>query len=161
MPKHLRDLAWHHQRTLYGLLVECAWHTLDTFCHNDRQLQGRAGAVAVLHTHSRRLDYHPHVHLAMPAGALDTCKRLWRVKRSLTKGTHYLFNHTALAKVFRAKLLQAIAGAGLVLPCAVPEQWVVDCMWPPTRTCRNLAGLKLLTGLEALGPWAIGVRSRI
>jgi len=27
--------------------------------------------VAVLHTHSRRLDYHPHVHLVMPAAALD------------------------------------------------------------------------------------------
>ena len=130
LPQQLRDLAWHHQRTLYGLLVQCAWHTLDTFCHNDRQLQGRAGAVAVLHTHSRRLEYHPHVHLAMPAGALDGDKRLWRVKQSRTKGTHYLFKHTALAKVFRAKLLQAIAGAGLALPCdlpEVPEKWVVDC----------------------------------
>ena len=127
LPEQLRCLAWQHQRTLYGLLVQCAWQTLDTFCHNDRQLQGSAGAVAVLHTHSRRLDYHPHVHLAMPAGALDTCKRLWRVKRSLTKGTHYLFNHTALAKVFRAKLLQAIVRAGLALPCDVPAQWVVDC----------------------------------
>ena len=112
-------------RELYGLLVQCAWQTLDTFCHNDRQLQGRAGAVAVLHTHSRRLDYHPHVHLAMPAGALDADKRLWRVKRSQTKGTHYLFNHTALVKVFRAKLLQAITDAGLVLPCDVPQKWVV------------------------------------
>ena len=114
-------------RELYGLLVQCAWQTLDTFCHNDRQLQGSAGAVAVLHTHSRRLDYHPHVHLAMPAGALDADKRLWRTKRSQTKGTHYLFNHTALAKVFRAKLLQAITDAGLVLPCDVPQKWVVDC----------------------------------
>ncbi len=127
LPEQLRDLAWHHQRTLYGLLVECAWQTLDTFCRNDRQLQGSAGAVAVLHTHSRRLDYHPHVHLAMPAGALDGAKRLWRTKRSQTQGTHYLFKHTALAKVFRAKLLQAITRAGLALPCGVPEKWVVDC----------------------------------
>ena len=41
--------------------------------------------------------------------------------------SHYLFKHTALAKVFRAKLLQAITGAGLPLPCDVPEKWVVDC----------------------------------
>jgi len=127
LPKQLRDLAWQHQRTLYGLLVQCAWQTLDTFCHNDRQLQGTAGAVAVLHTHSRRLDYHPHVHLAMPAGALDADKRLWRVKRSQTKGTHYLFKHTALATVFRAKLLEAIGAEGLALPCGVPAQWVADC----------------------------------
>ena len=127
LPEQLRELAWQHQRTLYGLLFECAWQTLDTFSHNDKQLQGRAGAVAVLHTHSRRLDYHPHVHLVMPAGALDADKRLWRTKRSQKKGTHYLFNHKALAKVFRAKLLDAIGAEGLALPCAVPEQWVVDC----------------------------------
>ena len=127
LPEQLRELAWQHQRTLYGLLLECAWQTLNTFSHNDRQLQGSAGAVAVLHTHTRRLDYHPHVHLAMPAGALDADKRLWRTKRSRTKDKHYLFNHTALAKVFRAKLLDAISRAGLALPCDVPEKWVVDC----------------------------------
>jgi hypothetical protein len=35
----------------------------------------------VLHTHSRRLDYHPHVHVVMPAAAIDTDKRLWRTKK--------------------------------------------------------------------------------
>ena len=39
----------------------------------------------------------------------------------------YLFNHTALAKVFRAKLLAAISQAGLTLPARLPETWVVDC----------------------------------
>ena len=109
------------------MLFECAWQTLDTFSHNDKQRQGSAGAVAVLHTHSRRLDYHPDVHRVRPAGALDADKRLWRTKRSQKKGTHYLFHPKALAKVFRAKLLDAIGAEGLALPCVVPEQWVVDC----------------------------------
>ena len=39
----------------------------------------------------------------------------------------YLFNHDALAKVFRAKLLAALEAAGLELPCRYPKQWVVDC----------------------------------
>lgn len=125
LPSELRDLAWRNQRTLYALLFECAWETVHTFSQNDQQLQGSPGAVAVLHTHSRRLDYHPHVHLAMPAAALDAQERLWRTKSSKGKG-NYLFNHKALAKVFRAKLLAAITREGLVLP-RLPEKWVVDC----------------------------------
>jgi len=80
--------------------------------------------VAVLHTHSRALALHPHVHLAMPAAALDADKRVWRTLRA---GNGYLFNHKALAKVFRAKLLGRLAAAGLVVPSALPKRWVVDC----------------------------------
>jgi hypothetical protein len=39
------------------LLFECAWATVSTFSQNDKHLKGRPGAVSVLHTHSRRLDY--------------------------------------------------------------------------------------------------------
>ena len=42
-----------------------------TFSQNHKQLQGSPGAVAVLHTHSRTLGFHPHVHVVMPAAALD------------------------------------------------------------------------------------------
>jgi hypothetical protein len=79
----------------------------------------------VLHTHSRRLDYHPHVHVVMPAAAVDTEKRLWRTKTSQNDKS-YLFNHKALAKVFRAKLLAGIREAGLELPACYPKIWVVD-----------------------------------
>lgn len=127
LPAELRELAWQHQRTLYALLFECAWETLSTFSQNDRHLQGHPGAVAVLHTHSRRLEYHPHVHLAMPAAALDAQKRLWRTKTRSVKGSRYLFNHRALAKVFRAKVLAALSREGLKLPSRHPEKWVVDC----------------------------------
>jgi hypothetical protein len=127
LPAQFRELAWRHQRTLYALLFECAWDTVRTFSRNDRQLQGMPGAVAVLHTHSRRLDYHPHVHLVMPAAALDGEQRLWRTKTRSVKGSRYLFNHRALAKVFRAKLLAALCRAGLPLPSCHPEKWVVDC----------------------------------
>jgi hypothetical protein len=129
LPAELRALAWRHQRTLYALLFECAWATLSTFSQNDKHLQGRPGAVAVLHTHSRRLDYHPHVHLAMPAAALDVEKGLWRTKTRSAKGSRYLFNHKALAKVFRARLLAALAREGLPAPASYPEKWVVDCKY--------------------------------
>ncbi len=125
LPEELRPLAWHHQRMLYGLMIQCLWQTVRTFSQNEPQLQGTPGAIAVLHTHSRRLDYHPHVHLVMPAAAIDVIKRLWRTKKGQGKSS-YLFNHKALAKVFRAKMLDAIGQAGLELPAQYPETWVVD-----------------------------------
>lgn len=122
----LRALAFSEQRTLYTLMIQCAWQTVHSFAHNDKQLQGTPGAIAVLHTHSRRLGYHPHVHLVVPAAAIDAKKRLWRTKRSKGK-RRYLFNHKALAKVFRAKLLAAITAEKIPLPNGYARKWVADC----------------------------------
>ena len=71
LPAELRSLAWRHQRVVYDQLMQCSWATLKQFSHNDKQLQGMPGATSVLHTHNRRLDYHPHVHMVMPATAID------------------------------------------------------------------------------------------
>jgi hypothetical protein len=81
----------------------------------------------VLHTNTRRLDYHPHVHLIMPAAAVDGEQKRWRTKPRGKAIGGYLFNHKALAKVFRAKMLAAIVAGGLTPPCRYPKEWVVDC----------------------------------
>jgi len=124
IPAELRPLAWQHQRIIYNAMIKSCWETLKTFSQNDKQLQGIPGAIAVLHTHSRRLAFHPHVHVIMPAAAIDKKKRLWRVK---TGDKPFLFKHKALAKVFRAKMLAAIDANDLVLPAKHPEKWVVNC----------------------------------
>lgn len=122
VPAQLRSLFFRHQRQCYSLLFDCAWDTLQTFSQNDKKLNGTPGAIAVLHTHSRLLAYHPHLHVLIPAAAIDKVNRLWREKQS-----KYLFNHQALAKVFRAKLLEALQNENLKLPDNSPYQWVVDC----------------------------------
>ena len=127
VPAEFRALVFAHQRVAYEVLMRCAWETVRTFSQNDRQLRGTPGAIAVLHTNTRRLDFHPHVHLVMPAAAVDGEGKRWRTKRRGKGKKGYLFNHEALAKVFRAKLLAAIKGAGLALPGRYPEKWVVDC----------------------------------
>lgn len=127
LPAELRSLVWQHQRTLYDLIIRCAWETVRTFAQNDKQLQGTPGAIAVLHTHSRQLAFHPHVHLVVPAAAIDAVNRLWRTKAKTSGKKSYLFNHKALAKVFRAKMLKGIRKADLILPVSYPEKWVVDC----------------------------------
>jgi hypothetical protein len=58
----------------------------------------------------------------MPAVAFDAKQRLWR-----NKDSGFLFDHKALAKVFRAKMLEGIRQAGLQLPVHYPVEWVVDC----------------------------------
>ena len=62
LPSELRGLAWSHQRVVYALLMQSAWDTLNTFSLKDAKLSATAGAVGVLHTHNRRLDFHPHLH---------------------------------------------------------------------------------------------------
>jgi len=127
LPAEFRALAWAHQKVVYELLLRCSWETVRTFSQNDKQLQGTPGAISVLHTNTRRLDYHPHVHLVMPAAAVNGEDKRWRTKRRGKGKKGYLFNHEALAKVFRAKLLAGIVDAGLTLPGRYPEKWVVDC----------------------------------
>jgi len=127
LPAELRALAWTHQRVVYELLMRCAWDTLRTFSQNDRQLRGLPGAIAVLHTNTREHAFHPHVHVVMPAAALDAQNKQWRTKRPGKTKAGYLFNHKALAKVFRAKMLAGIEAASLQLPERYPQQWVVDC----------------------------------
>ena len=65
------------------------------------------------------------MHVVMPAAAIDAAERLWRTKTGKANKS-YLFNHKALAKVFRAKLLTAIREEGLELPACYPKNWVVD-----------------------------------
>lgn len=122
LPEQLRDIAWKNQKTIYSLMFTCVQEVLKAFTENDKKLGGAAGFTAILHTNTRSLNYHPHIHVVMPGASINMKTRLWQVKSS-----SYLFNHTALARVFRAKLLQAIVDSGLKVPGDCPKQWVVDC----------------------------------
>jgi len=59
----------------------------------------------------------------MPAAAIDKKKKLWRTKKSET-GKPFLFDHKALAIVFRAKFLESIKQEGITLPAKYPKKWV-------------------------------------
>jgi hypothetical protein len=124
LPYELRFLAWDNQTRVYNLLFACASSTLKDFGLNPKNLGADIGMTAVLHTHNRRLDYHPHIHVLVPGGGVDKSKKQWKKKKS-----KYLFNEFALAKVFRARFLEALANAGLGIPKPVPRKWVVNCKY--------------------------------
>jgi len=75
-----------------------------------------------LHTNNRKLDFHPHIHVVVPGGGVDKRRRQWKKKKG-----KYLFNQDTMAKVFRARFLAALNGAGLSIPQSVPQKWIVDC----------------------------------
>jgi hypothetical protein len=56
----------------------------------------------------------------------DAAKGLWRTPRRGTKGAGYLFNHKAMATVFRGKFIATLLEAGLPLPPGLPEKRLVD-----------------------------------
>jgi len=136
LPYELRSLTWQHQREVYSILFLCASSTLKDFGVNPKHLGAEIGMTMVLHTHSRRLDFHPHVHVVVPGGGVDKRRRQWKKKKG-----KYLFNEFAVAKVFRARVLAALNQAGLPIPKNVPKEWVVGC----DRVGKGITALKYLS----------------
>ncbi len=136
LPYELRFLAWNNQRIFYNILFACASSTLKDFGLNPKNLGADIGMTAVLHTHNRRLDFHPHIHVIVPGGGVDQARKHWKKKKD-----KYLFNEFALAKVFRARVLDALNNAGLNLPKPLPRKWVVDCDY----VGKGLSALKYLS----------------
>jgi len=122
LPAQLRSMAWLNQKFVYSLLFTLAWETLKTFGLNDPELMGKIGATAVLHTNTRALDFHPHVHFIIPAGAVNEKHALWRKKEG-----KFLFHKGNLATVFHAKWIDAIKKSDLSVKETIPSQWVVNC----------------------------------
>lgn len=135
LPKELRGLVQQNRSHCYDLLMRCAAQTLKTFAHNDKALSGDLGFCSVLHTHTRRLDYHPHVHIVVPGGAINKARRQWCKVRG-----RYLFNGRALGKAFRGAFLNALAQAGMT-PGNTPKQWVAQCK----RVGKGIEALRYLS----------------
>ena len=67
IPQPLRAIFRSHQRLCYDLLFTQSARTLQEIARQPRYLGGDLGMLGVLHTWSRQLSYHPHVHYLIPA----------------------------------------------------------------------------------------------
>ncbi len=105
LPSELRSICYQNQRLIYNLLFSCAWQTLDDFSKDPKQrLMARMGMIAVLHTWTQSLLYHPHIHCIVPAGGLGGDGN-WKTTRS---DGGFLFHVNALAKTFRGKMMEQL-----------------------------------------------------
>ena len=81
LPSELRALARAHQTVVYGLLMRCAAAALQKLARDPRYLGARLGALGVLHTWTRALLYHPHVHFLVTAGGVSADGAQWIAPR--------------------------------------------------------------------------------
>src|SRR5713101_4360090 len=126
LPDALRSLARSQQKTVYGLLMKSAAAALLTLARDPRYVGGRLGCLAVLHTWTRDLRYHPHVHLLVTAGGLSADGTAWVAP----KYENYLVPVRAVSPIFRAKICAALNRVGLldqVPPGIWSAPWVVHC----------------------------------
>jgi len=102
VPDKLNALFLNNQRKMYDLLFSVAWEVLSDFGNTKKWMGGKIGATAILHTWGQNLQYHPHLHFIVPAGALMPNGK-WKHSRNRGK---YLFKVDQLSAVFRARLVE-------------------------------------------------------
>jgi hypothetical protein len=136
LPYEFRSVTYLNQKTVYSIMFSCVAGVLKDFGLNPRHLGAEIGMTMVLHTHSRKLDFHPHIHVVVPGGGINKSRRQWKKKKG-----KYLFNKKSLAKVFRARFLDGFNKAGLHVPKGIRPEWVVDC----THVGKGISALKYLS----------------
>ncbi|MGH9884396.1 MAG: IS91 family transposase [bacterium] len=124
LPSALRSVARQHPRIVYDALLREAAAAVLTLANDRQWVGGMPGILAVLHTWSRTLEYHPHVHLLVTAGGLAADRTTW-IKPAHAR---FLMPGYALSPVFRAKMHTALARAGLdaaIDPRVWERRWTV------------------------------------
>lgn len=118
LPSELRALARAHHKIVYDLLLREAAASLQALADDPCWVGGRLGILAVLHTWSRTLAYHPHAHLLVTAGGLSPDGSAW------VKPAHprFLVPGYALSSLFRGSVRAALLRAGLAAQVP-PDVW--------------------------------------
>lgn len=125
LPKELHEIIRSNQKTGYALIMEAAALSLMKLASDSRYVGGQIGMLAVLHTWTRALVYHPHVHCLIPAGGLSADHRYWLEARK-----NYLVPVRALSEIFRATFMALIRKKlpHVSFPQSVwKTPWVVYC----------------------------------
>jgi putative transposase len=107
------------------MLLRAAAQALMKLAADPHEVGGLIGVLCVLHTWTRALVYHPHVHGLVPAGGVSAERTAWRPARQRD-----LVPVRALSTLFRG-LFRDLAhkdGPDLAIPASVwTTAWVVYC----------------------------------
>lgn len=114
LPAQLRPLYKAYPKAMYGLLLRCCGDVLITLGLDT--IGAQLGVTTVLHTWTRDLSFHPHVHCIVSAGGWDADAGLFK---KLPNG-RYLFPQARMKAFFRARFLRGLRGlvqqGGVALP---------------------------------------------
>jgi hypothetical protein len=115
IPQSLHRLFYLNQAQAYKLLFKASAMALKTCAANPKFLGAQTGAVAVLHTWGQTLNYHPHIHMIVPAGGLSEDDMEW-----VHSGKAFFLPVKVLSALFRGILCslleKAISNNALKLP---------------------------------------------
>ena len=103
VPEPLRAWIRSHPAVGLDLLFATSAQALQELAANPQRLGASLGMLGVLHTWSRTLIYHPHVHYLVPAGGLSLDQRQWIPSRP-----KFLVHVHPLADHFRTLFRQAL-----------------------------------------------------
>jgi hypothetical protein len=134
VPSELHGLVRANQIALYSRLMKAAAESLIKLAGDPKYVGAQIGVMAVLHTWTRNLNYHPHVHCLVPGGGLSA-EGQWR-----PAGEGYLVPVRALSRIFRGKFLDELARIlpNAAIPVAARNQdWVVYCK-PTVQGAENV-----------------------
>jgi hypothetical protein len=124
LPAELRELASRNQKLFYALLFQASAQATQKLAKDPRYVGGQIGLVGVLHTWTRNLIYHPHVHYLAPGGGLSA-NGTW-----LSTRQHFFLPVRALSKLFRAAFQNALQKTNLYNQVSQKvwfKDWVVHC----------------------------------
>lgn len=108
LPEELRAPCRSHPHLLYPMLFRESAGTLQEIAAQPKHLGAEPGMVGVLHTWTRQLSHHPHVHYVIPGGGLRADGMKWRRHRTLKDGSPYLLPVQVLSRRFRARFEKAL-----------------------------------------------------
>lgn len=157
VPEALHPFFLLDRRHGYSLLFAAALGALHAVWQS--RLRATPGTIAVLHTWSQTLTFHPHIHCIVTGGGLDASGQHWIRARP-----GFLVPVRVLARVFRGKLLERIeralpaGGSGLsaslgrrLLRQATAKEWVVYSKAPMAGPQQVLRYLGRYTHRIAIG----------
>jgi hypothetical protein len=123
VPEELRDLIRSNQKACYAALFKAASGAMKKLAKDPRFVGcDTAGFTGILHTWTRQLAYHPHVHFIVPGGGIDRVGSEWKAS-----GVAFFVHARPLSKIYRAKFMELLKKEGLVAPsCVWKPDWVVD-----------------------------------
>jgi Putative transposase/Transposase zinc-binding domain len=103
LPAELRAIAKLNRRLVFDLLFETTSATLLELGLDPKRIGGLLGVTAVLHTWSRDLRFHPHLHCIVTGGGWSVPRMRW-----ISARPHYLLPVRVLGALFRGKFLAAL-----------------------------------------------------
>jgi hypothetical protein len=106
LPAELRAVARHSRELVFDMLFASASQTLLALARDPKRLGGELGVTMVLHTWTRELRFHPHVHAIVTGGGLSVDDARWVRARG-----DFLFPVRVMGDLFRGKMLAAIEHA--------------------------------------------------